>query len=107
MTVSDLERLAIHVATGRADPEKLRMHFRSWGQRVMAAKIPYDVSDVEPGGIIWAADVKEERIRWLWHGRIPLANVTLLDGDPGLGKSTLTLDIAARHSRGVEFPLEE
>jgi hypothetical protein len=108
MTPSDLERFAILVATGRADPELLRMQFRSAGAKVMAmAKLDYDVSDVEPAGVIWADDVKEERIRWLWHGRIPLANVTLLDGDPGLGKSTLALDIAARHTRGVEFPLEE
>ena len=46
--------------------------------------------------ITCAADVAPERVRWLWRGRIPLGKVTVLDGDPGLGKSTLMADIAAR-----------
>jgi hypothetical protein len=37
-------------------------------------------------------------IEWLWPGWIPLGKVTMLDGDPGLGKSTLLLDLAARVS---------
>jgi len=43
-------------------------------------------------------------VRWLWPGVIPLGKLTLLAGDPGLGKSFITLDIAARASRGVPFP---
>ncbi len=35
---------------------------------------------------------------------IPLSKLTIIDGDPGLGKSVLTLDLAARVSRGVEMP---
>jgi hypothetical protein len=47
------------------------------------------------------ADVVPERVAWLWDGRIPLGKVTLIEGDPGLGKSTLTLELAARVSRGA------
>lgn len=50
------------------------------------------------------ADVAIQRVSWLWHGRIPLGKITLLEGDPGLGKSTISLDVAARVSRGA--PLE-
>lgn len=50
------------------------------------------------------ADVFVERIRWLWPARLPFAKVSLLDGDPGLGKSTLTLDIAARVSTASPMP---
>lgn len=39
-------------------------------------------------------------IRWLEPDRIALGKLTLLAGDPGLGKSYLTLDLAARVSRG-------
>jgi RecA-family ATPase len=39
-------------------------------------------------------------VRWLWPKRIPLGKVTILAGDPGVGKSFVTLDIAARVSRG-------
>jgi hypothetical protein len=48
--------------------------------------------------------VQRERVSWLWLHRIPLGKVTVLDGDPGLGKSALTLDIAARVTRGNEMP---
>jgi KaiC/GvpD/RAD55 family RecA-like ATPase len=45
-------------------------------------------------------------IEWLWQGRIPLRKVTLLIGDPGVGKSFLALDLAARVSRGEGVPPE-
>ncbi|GLP83565.1 AAA family ATPase [Mycobacterium antarcticum] len=41
------------------------------------------------------SDVEPERVSWLWPGRIPLGKLVTLDGDPGLGKSTLALEIAA------------
>jgi hypothetical protein len=50
------------------------------------------------------SDVKRETLQWLWQGRIPLGKLTLLAGDPGLGKSILTLDLAARVSRGLPWP---
>jgi len=48
--------------------------------------------------------VTRELLDWLWPGRIPLGKLTLLAGDPGLGKSFVTLDIAARVSRGDAWP---
>ncbi len=50
------------------------------------------------------ADVPPSEVAWLWPGRIALGKVTLLAGDPGLGKSMVTLDIAARVSRGTAWP---
>src|SRR5829696_10477284 len=50
------------------------------------------------------SEVEPERIEWLWPGRIPLGKLTVVDGDPGLGKSAMTLDIAARVSAGLELP---
>ena len=50
------------------------------------------------------ADVKPEPVRWLWPRRIALGKLTLLVGDPGLGKSFITLDMAARISRGTFWP---
>ncbi|MCK4627019.1 MAG: AAA family ATPase [Phycisphaerae bacterium] len=60
----------------------------------------------KPGGavIVCLADVKAEPLRWLWPGRFPLGKVSLIAGDPGLGKSLLTLDLAARVSRGLPWP---
>lgn len=50
------------------------------------------------------SDVKPEIVEWLWEGRIPLGKITVLDGDPGLGKSVITMDLAARVSSGQDFP---
>lgn len=49
-------------------------------------------------------DVVPEEVDWLWPGRIPLGKLTILDGDPGLGKSTMALDLAARLSTGEPMP---
>jgi hypothetical protein len=53
---------------------------------------------------IYLSTVQPERVEWLWPGRIPLGKLTLLDGDPGLGKSVLTMDLAARVSAGLSMP---
>jgi hypothetical protein len=55
-------------------------------------------------GLIRVADVDRQHVSWLWHGRIPYGKLTVLDGDPGLGKSTITLDIAARFTTGSPMP---
>jgi hypothetical protein len=43
-------------------------------------------------------DISPKPVEWLWPGWIPLGKITMLDGDPGLGKSTMLLDLAARVS---------
>jgi AAA domain len=50
------------------------------------------------------SDVQRERVEWLWDRRIPLGKLTLISGDPGLGKSLMTLDLAARITRGRRMP---
>lgn len=45
-----------------------------------------------------------ERVQWLWPGRIPLGKITILQGDPKVGKSTLALDLAARVTRDGAMP---
>src|SRR5262249_2987163 len=53
---------------------------------------------------ILLSTVQPERVEWLWRDRIPLGKLTIIDGDPGLGKSVLTLDLAARVSVGKPMP---
>jgi hypothetical protein len=45
-----------------------------------------------------------EHVEWLWHQWLPAGTLTVLDGDPRLGKSTITLDIAARLTTGSKMP---
>lgn len=47
--------------------------------------------------------VMPKRVEWFWKNRFPIANTSLLAGMPGVGKSTLTLDVAARASTGRKF----
>lgn len=54
--------------------------------------------------LVRISEVARSAVRWLWPGRIPLGKITLIDGDPGQGKSTMTLDLAARVSRGWAMP---
>ena len=51
-----------------------------------------------------AADIRPEAVRWLWTGRVPAGTLTVLDGDPGKGKSTLTATLAAAVSTGRALP---
>lgn len=46
------------------------------------------------------ADVQASSIDWLWYPFIPYGKLTIIQGDPGDGKSTLLLNIAARLSNG-------
>ncbi len=57
-----------------------------------------------PAILVSLAEVEPESVRWLWPGRVPLGKLTILDGDPGLGKSAITLDLAARLSAGRPMP---
>lgn len=53
---------------------------------------------------ISAAEIELKPIEWLWPGRIPANAITVLAGDPGLGKSLLTVDLAAQLTRGLLAP---
>lgn len=50
--------------------------------------------------LVQASSVRAEQLQWTWAERLPKGAVCLLAGPPGLGKSTLTLEIAARLTRG-------
>jgi AAA domain len=50
------------------------------------------------------SQVRSGMVRWLWEPYLPLGKLVVLDGDPGVGKSLLTLELAARLSRGGPLP---
>lgn len=71
---------------------------------IEARQGPEDSRTLSGVDVIRFSDVKPEAVRWLWPSWIPRGMLTVLDGDPGLGKSVLTLDLAARLSRGDTMP---
>lgn len=44
-------------------------------------------------------EVEAEEVRWLWENRVPIGKVTIFAGDPGLGKSLVSLWMAAQVTR--------
>lgn len=54
--------------------------------------------------VVCMADVEPEEIAWLWPQRFAKGKLNLVAGDGGKGKSTMTLDIAARVSTGASWP---
>ena len=54
--------------------------------------------------LVSLADVRMEPLRPLWNGYLYRGKLHLVEGDPGLGKSTALLDLAARLSTGNPMP---
>jgi hypothetical protein len=61
------------------------------------------VATLEPV-VVRLGDVQPTEVQFLWDKRIALGKLTSIAGDPGLGKSFLTLDMAARVTRGRAWP---
>ena len=50
------------------------------------------------------SSVTQHKVEWLWYPYIPYGKLTILQGDPGEGKSTFILNIAALLTRGKPMP---
>jgi hypothetical protein len=76
------------------------------GQGGGSAARTTEVDHAPPIGLqaVTLDQVQPKKVAWLWQDRIPLGKITMLDGDPDVGKSTLLLDIAARTTRGLSMP---
>lgn len=45
-------------------------------------------------------DITESSVKWLWYPYIPLGKITIIQGNSGIGKTMLALNIAAALSKG-------
>ena len=53
-----------------------------------------------PLEVVKASEIEPKEVKWLWYPYIPFGKVTLLQGDPGDGKSKLMLSVAALLLKG-------
>lgn len=67
-----------------------------------AVGMPKDAEREAP--IRYFSEVRVREVDWLWHPYIPFGKITVIQGDPGDGKTTLILNIAALLSRGLPMP---
>ena len=54
--------------------------------------------------LIQMSNVPTEEVRWLWYPYVPLGKLTIVQGDPGEGKTTLALAMIASLTRGEPLP---
>ena len=54
--------------------------------------------------LISMSEIETEEVQWLWYPYIPLGKVTIVQGDPGEGKTTLILAVIAALTKGEALP---
>lgn len=50
--------------------------------------------------LIQMSEIESEEVKWLWYPYIPYGKLTIVQGDPGDGKTTMVLNLAAKLSKG-------
>ena len=65
----------------------------------------YDDEQPKPNfDLVCVGSVTSTKVDWLWENRLARGKLTLLGGDPDLGKSQISIDAAARMTRGIHWP---
>ena len=54
--------------------------------------------------LIAMSEIQAEEVKWLWYPYIPCGKITIVQGDPGEGKTTFVLALAALLTRGLSMP---
>ena len=57
-----------------------------------------------PLKLISMSEINAEEVQWLWYPYIPLGKLTILQSDPGEGKTSFILAVIAALTRGDPLP---
>ena len=57
-----------------------------------------------PLKLISMSEINAEEVQWLWYPYIPLGKLTIIQGDPGEGKTSFILAVIAALTRGDPLP---
>ena len=55
------------------------------------------------GMLVRGSDVCPLTVDWAWEGLVPVGAVTMVTGEPGIGKSLVAMHVAARVTRGIRM----
>ena len=61
----------------------------------------------QPYSVKYYREIKAKKVEWLWYPYIPYGKITIIQGDPGEGKSTVAINLASIISNGEVLPLEK
>jgi hypothetical protein len=87
-----------HFVEPKTDAEiekKAKRFYKDWADK---GKVELQ-QEWEPE-VICLADVEEKEVEWLWYPYLPLGMLSLMSGDPGEGKSRITIDMGAAVTTG-------
>ncbi|MBI3987031.1 MAG: AAA family ATPase, partial [Lentisphaerae bacterium] len=73
---------------------------------IESAKVPVNGTAITDIAYRRVSDIQARPIHWLWPGKIARAKPTLIAGNPGLGKSQITVSLAAVVSTGGHWPVD-
>ena len=59
------------------------------------------MSYLVPKMLLRGSEMASKSVDWAWEGLVPMGKLTLVTGDPGIGKSLVAAHVAARVTRGV------
>lgn len=68
---------------------------------------PTEVLQDEELETVRASEITPKEIKWLWYPYLPFGKVTIVQGDPGCGKSKFMLTLAAILSKGDPIPFSD
>lgn len=94
----------------RSEDEQLRRELDKVVQERMKARAEGRIEEDEEDGerpritAVRLSEVEEENIDWIWFPYLARGELTILEGDPGLGKSYLAQMVARNLIDGVELP---
>ena len=57
--------------------------------------------------LIKMSDIESKEVEWLWYPYIPFGKITIIQGDPGEGKTKLVLELGARLTKGEHFDINQ
>ena len=105
-SAAEIEAALLVLNAQRCDPPLPEAEVR----KVAESASRYEPEPESEGGrraleVVGTESVTHRPVEWLWEGRIPYGELTLLVGDPGVGKSLLTCWLAARVAGGGGYAL--
>ena len=63
-----------------------------------------EINVTVPLEVVKASEIEPKEVKWLWYPYIPFGKLTIIHGDPGEGKTTFALRLAAACSTGTPLP---